>query len=59
MIKDYADEHKLVYLDYFTAMADSRGGLPADLSKDGVHPVLAGYKVMETLAEKAVTEALK
>lgn len=59
MIKAYADKNNIVYLDYFTAMADSRSGLPANLSKDGVHPNLEGYKVMEPLAEKAIAAALK
>jgi lysophospholipase L1-like esterase len=59
MIKNYADKNNIVYLDYFTAMADDRSGLPANLSKDGVHPNLEGYKVMEPLAEKAIAAALK
>lgn len=59
MIKDYADKNNIVYLDYFTAMADARSGLPANLSKDGVHPNLEGYKVMEPLAEKAIAAAMK
>jgi len=59
MIKDYCEKNKIVYLDYFTAMADERRGLPANLSKDGVHPNLAGYKIMEPLAEKAIDEAVK
>jgi lysophospholipase L1-like esterase len=59
MIKTYTDKNNIVYLDYFTAMADSRSGLPANLSKDGVHPNLEGYKVMEPLAEKAIAAALK
>ena len=59
MIKAYADKNNIIYLDYFTAMADSRSGLPANLSKDGVHPTLEGYKVMEPLAEKAIAAALK
>ncbi|MEZ2338872.1 GDSL-type esterase/lipase family protein [Mucilaginibacter sp. RCC_168] len=59
MIKDFADKNHMVYLDYFSAMADERKGLPKSLSGDGVHPNLAGYKVMEPLAEKAIAEALK
>ena len=59
MIKDYADKNNMVYLDYFTAMADERRGLPVNLSKDGVHPNLEGYKIMEPLAEKAIAAALK
>jgi lysophospholipase L1-like esterase len=48
-----------VYLDYFTALKDERNGLPKNLSGDGVHPNLAGYKIMEPLAEKAIAEALR
>jgi lysophospholipase L1-like esterase len=47
LIKAYADKNKIVYLDYFTAMADDRDGLPTELAKDGVHPTKAGYNVME------------
>ena len=49
----------MVYLDYFSAMKDERNGLPKNLSGDGVHPNLAGYKIMEPLAEKAIAEAMK
>ena len=59
MIEAYARKNNIVYLDYFNVMADARKGLPANLSKDGVHPTLAGYKVMEPLAEKAIAEAIK
>lgn len=59
LIKDFADKNHMVYLDYFSAMTDERKGLPKTLSGDGVHPNLAGYKVMEPLAEKAIAEALK
>jgi len=58
MIKDYCEKNKIVYLNYYDAMADSRKGLPANLSKDGVHPTLAGYRIMEPLAEKAIADAL-
>ena len=58
MIKDYCDQYHLVYCDYFTAMADGRRGLPANLSGDGVHPNPAGYKMMEPIAEKAIADAL-
>ncbi len=59
MIKVYAFKNKLVYLDYFSAMADERNGLRAGLGEDGVHPNLKGYKIMEGLVEKAIAEALK
>ncbi len=59
MLKDYADKNNIVYLDYYSAMVDNEKGLPLTLSGDGVHPTLAGYKVMEPLAVKAINEALK
>jgi lysophospholipase L1-like esterase len=59
MLAVYAKKNNIVYLDYFTAMADDKRGLPVALSKDGVHPNLAGYKVMAPLAQKAIAEALK
>lgn len=59
MIKEYAAKNGCAYLDYYSAMADARKGLPKELSGDGVHPNLPGYKIMEPLAEKAIAEALK
>jgi acetyl esterase/lipase/lysophospholipase L1-like esterase len=59
MIKDYAIKNGFVYLDYFSAMSDERHGLRSDICYDGVHPNLAGYKIMEPLAEKAIAEALR
>jgi len=59
MLKAYAAKNNFVYLDYFTAMVDENRGLPKNLSKDGVHPTLEGYKVMEPLAQKAIAQALK
>ena len=59
MLKSYADKNGITYVDYFSAMADEKNGLPKSLSKDGVHPNLAGYKIMEPLVQKAIGEALK
>jgi lysophospholipase L1-like esterase len=59
MIKEYANNNGFVYLDYFSAMSDERHGLKAGLGDDGVHPNLAGYKIMEPLVEKAIADALK
>jgi endoglucanase len=58
-IKSYASATGGVYLDYFSAMVDSAGGLRAELTTDGVHPNLLGYRVMTPLAEKAIQTALE
>jgi lysophospholipase L1-like esterase len=59
MIKNYAAKNKVIYVDYFAAMVDERNGLKAEYTYDGVHPTLAGYKVMEPLAEKGIAAALR
>lgn len=58
-IKEYAIKNKSSYVDFFTPMADERNGLKQEYSEDGVHPNLAGYKVMEPLVEMAIEESLK
>jgi lysophospholipase L1-like esterase len=58
-IKKFAEKNGCIYLDYFTSMADNRNGLKKELTYDGVHPNLAGYKVMEPLAESAIRKATK
>jgi lysophospholipase L1-like esterase len=58
-IKDYAAKNALVYLDYYSALVDQRGGLKAEYANDAVHPNKAGYAVMAPLAEKAIAAALQ
>ncbi len=58
MIKFYANEQKLEYVDYFSAMADERNGLKREYGLDEVHPNRAGYKVMAPLLEKAIEKTL-
>ena len=57
-IKAYAARNGHVYVDYYSAMKDDRGGLPAVLSKDGVHPLPAGYAIMAPLVEAGIAKAL-
>jgi lysophospholipase L1-like esterase len=57
-IKAYAAEKGYVYVDYYSAMKDERGGLPATLSKDGVHPLPAGYAIMAPLVEAGIRKAM-
>jgi lysophospholipase L1-like esterase len=57
-LKDYCEKNGLAYLDYFSAMVDDKGMLRRDLSDEGLHPNVAGYKIMAPLAEKAIANAL-
>jgi lysophospholipase L1-like esterase len=59
MLKAYTEKNNIVYLDYFSAMANDQRGLSPDLAKDGVHPTLKGYRIMEPMAVKAINEALE
>ena len=59
MIRAYAGSRQLLYVDYFSAMANSRNGLDRDLARDGVHPTRKGYQLMAPLAEAAISEALE
>jgi lysophospholipase L1-like esterase len=58
-IKSYCEKRGFTYLDYFTPMADDRHGMKAELTYDGVHANVAGYKVMEPLVQDAIRRALK
>ena len=59
MLKDYCRKNDIVYLDYYSHMVNDRKGLNRELAEDGVHPTLAGYRVMEPLAEKAIAQVLQ
>lgn len=57
-IKEYSINNEIIYVDYFTPMADQRNGLKKEYSEDGVHPNLAGYKIMESIVNQAIQELL-
>jgi acyl-CoA thioesterase I len=57
-IKQYAADKGYVYVDYHSALKDSRDGLPPNLSHDGVHPNAAGYAIMAPLAEAGIEKAM-
>ena len=58
-IRSYAAANDHVYLDYYSALVDDRGGMQAAYTTDGVHVTRAGYALMETLAEQAIDVALE
>lgn len=59
MLKEYAVQHKIVYVDYYTAMVDDEKGLPEKYAEDGIHPTAEGYSVMKELLQKGIKKALK
>jgi lysophospholipase L1-like esterase len=58
-IEAYAAGAHYVFVDYYSVLKDSAGGLPARLSKDQVHPLPAAYTLMVPLAEAGIEAALK
>jgi lysophospholipase L1-like esterase len=58
MLKNYADQNEILYLDYFASMVDERNGLKEEYTYDGVHPNEEGYNVMTKLVKKAIEKAL-
>lgn len=59
-IRAYAASRGIPYVDYYSALVvdDASRALNPAYSNDGVHPVAAGYEVMEPLVVKAITKAL-
>ena len=57
ILKNYCDQNNITYVDYFTSVADDKGGLKVPeytTADDLVHPNLAGYKVMEKIILSAL-----
>lgn len=54
MMKEYAAQKHLIYLDYWTLLADENGGLAPERAEDGVHPNLETYHIMEAALLKAL-----
>jgi lysophospholipase L1-like esterase len=58
-MKSYAAAQHLVYLDYYSALAQPDGAMKPNLAMDGVvHPNSAGYALMQPLAEAAIAKSL-
>ena len=54
MIKAYALQQNLIYVDYYTSMVNDKLGLKSSLGYDTVHPNKAGYALMENLLLKSL-----
>jgi len=59
MLQSYSKKNNIMYIDFYSPMADEKKGLKAEYSPDGVHPNLQGYKVMDDLVENAIISTLK
>ena len=60
-LKAFSEKNNFIYLDYYAAMVDDKGGLKVPeytTANDLVHPNKDGYLVMEKLAEIAINKAL-
>lgn len=45
-LKAFAAARRYPFADYYAALADPAGALPASLSEDGLHPNTAGHRLM-------------
>ena len=59
LLKKYAKDNKVFYLDYYTPMVNNEKGLKKELGRDTVHPNVAGYDIMEPLVQKAIAKVLR
>ncbi len=57
-LKSLCSQRGYTYLDYYSAMVDQAGQLPADLADDGLHPNAKGYRIMAPLALAAVEKTV-
>lgn len=58
-MKSMCEERHFAYVDYYTAMVDNAGFLPADMADDGLHPNAKGYRIMAPIALEAINSAVK
>lgn len=57
-IRAYATRAHVGYADYYRATVDRDGMFTKSLSRDGLHPNDAGYKVLAPVAQAAINKAL-
>ena len=58
-LRAYAEAKGIVYVDYHSALADDKFGIPKSLSEDGCHPNPDTYYTMEEIVLKAIREVVK
>ncbi|MDA3870892.1 MAG: SGNH/GDSL hydrolase family protein [Candidatus Marinimicrobia bacterium] len=58
-LKKHSLKNDIYYLDYFSSFVDKKNGMKSQYSYDGVHPNKNGYKIMESLVQKAIIHVNK
>ena len=56
-LRELADAEGLIYVDYYSILADAEGALRSDLTRDGVHPRCEGYTLMRALIVPLLSRA--
>ncbi len=54
LLKNYAQQEDLIYVDYYSQMLDEEQGLQKLYTEDGVHPNIKGYEVMKHILENTI-----
>jgi lysophospholipase L1-like esterase len=58
-LRSYCKIKRLVYVDYYSVLTDGALGMRSELTSDGVHPTLPGYRVMDPMARAAIRASMR
>ena len=59
LLRSYAKDNQIKYLDYYAAMNNNNGGLRPKLTNDGVHITREGYSLMNKMVKESINKSLK
>ena len=57
-LRQFADQRKLIYADYYSSLTTPSGAFRPELSNDSVHPNSDGYAAMRPIADAALRKAM-
>ena len=58
LLKDYANQNDIIYVDYYEKLVTKEFGLPRELTSDEVHLTIKGYQALEPIVSKGIYKAL-
>jgi lysophospholipase L1-like esterase len=58
-LREFAEQRKLIYADYYSTLMTPSGAFRPELSNDGVHPNSDGYAAMRPIADVALAKATR